>query len=761
MRRLLVLFSVVALAAACGKSPTPTPDAGNNNPPDDGCHSQAEALSGAKCQLALGDGGITAFIFPAGDHEWFHIPVTDVPPRALLVVTAQYNTPETPVNLQLNVLSSAGASLGLQTDSKPRGQPGPVTVVARISQPGDYFVLAQDDPSQEDDPSHANADARHAFTITANVLSDPDTNEPNDTEATATPITLTNNQGSSTGVLATTGDVDVYSLDIPNPSGREILYINIDAPALTPASQIRLAYTLVQDGPDGGSLIAGGQSLSPVGEQQFSTARLVPAGGKYYITVEPYRQHPDTDPFPPGDPRLTYTVTAQLWPDLDTNEPNDTPAQADANPVNLSLGGSVTLTGRISEIPDPDWFAVNISGTSQNSRLRYAVQFNDSAANDKRFPAAGNPQQDNTVFVSKLEPDPGSCQTDCLGDPYWVGQGCGQATPECIYSYRLVDPTNGTLNNFQGEVPIPGGSSGNYYVLFEDQSNDLADDREYQITLSWVADAPDEVSAYHDTSASPQGTISPSIGSYAEDPGAGTNPAKGYISYGHGIPVEDQATNDATPIPIYSEVTQDQFQNNIYTEIDYDALNDGDLFQINLPAQTLFPDGGGAQALAWSTGWSIDPASSQGSGARAYDLLMTYFFCDQSENPSCDPLGKWEAIPLTYHSGTVASWVGNTGDGFGVNGNRIYAKSGACFCVESRFATSGVAYLNVSGVNRTTYDDAQYEVDTAFSAYPQASCPGPNMADGGSDTCRFCDQQFGNGCQTVTGLSLNSLGPGN
>src|SRR6185312_7168118 len=112
---------------------------------------------------------------------------------------------------------------------------------------------------------------------------------------------LTNNQGSSTGVLATTGDVDVYSLDIPNPSGREILYLNIDAPALTPASQIRHAYTLVQDGPDGGSLIAGGQSLSPVGEQQFSTARLVPAGGKYYVTVEPYRQHPDTDPFPPGD----------------------------------------------------------------------------------------------------------------------------------------------------------------------------------------------------------------------------------------------------------------------------------------------------------------------------------------------------------------------------------------------------------------------------------------------------------------------------
>ncbi|MBS2026811.1 MAG: hypothetical protein JST54_02810 [Deltaproteobacteria bacterium] len=761
MRRLLVLLSVVALTSvACKTTDKPTPDAGNNLPPDDGCHSQAAALAGDKCQLPLGDAGIEAYIYPAGDHEWFHISVPTVPPRGLLIVNAQYNTPETPVNLQVNVLSSSGSSLGLQTDVKPRGQPGPVTVVARINQPGDYYVLCQDDPSQEDDPTHANADARHPFSLTANVQSDPDTNEPNDTTATATAIPLANNQGSATGVLATTGDIDVYSLDVPAPSGREILYIGIDAPALTPASDIRLAYSIVLDGPDGGTPIAGGESLSPIGEQKFSTARLVPAGGRYYITVEPYRQHPDTDPYPPGDPRLTYTVTAQLWQDLDTNEPNDTPAEADANAVSLSLGNSVTLAGRISEVPDPDWFAVNVAGSGQNSRLRYSVTFNDNAANSKRFPPAGNTQQDNTIFVVKTEPDPGTCQTDCLGDPYWVSQGCGQSTPQCIYSYRLVDPNDGTLSNFQGEVPIPAGASGNYYVLFEDQSNDLADDREYQITLSWLPEASDEVSAYHDSAASVQGTIAPAIGGYNEDPGTGTNAASGFISYGHGIPVEEQATNDATPIPIYSQVTQDQFQHDIYTEIDYDAMNDGDLFKITLPAQTASADGG-VPPLAWSTGWTVNPASSQGSGARAYDLLMTYFFCDQSENPTCDPLGQWEAIPLTYHSGTVASWNGNTGDGFGVNGNRIWAKSGACFCIESRFAASGVAYLNVSGVNRTTYDDASYEVDTAFAPYPQASCPGPSMSDGGSDTCRFCDQQYGNGCQTVTGLSLDSLGPGN
>lgn len=762
MRRLALAVALAALCA-CGKKTEnpPPPDAGT--PADNACASSTDAATSTTCTIILGQ-QITGFIYPSGNHDWYHVKVDQIPPRALLQVTAGYKAPESPVTLQVLLFQGDAAgtatalrNLGTASDQKPLGAPSPVNVVARISQPGDYYVLLQDDTSDNDDPQHGDADAKHAYTLTASVSSDPDQNEPNDTPATATVISLSGGSGSSTGVLATNGDVDVYAVDVPTnlaPPHRSVLYVGIDAPEVDPPSQVRLSYRIDLEGTDGGAPVAGGQVPTPVGEQKVSTARLVPAAGRYLVTVTGYKQHPE-DPDAPGDPRLQYTVTVKLMDDLDTNEPNDTVQTA--TPVSLgSVGASQTLEGRIGYIPDFDWYAVSVPGSSQNTRIHYKVTWNDGAANSKRFPAAGGNIDDHQLTFVKVEPDTSTCLNSCPAVDPSLTDGCTRATPQCIFSYRLQDTDTPTgLDNFEGMIPVPAGSGGTFHILVDDLSNDAADDRAYSLQVEWLAETSDESGGYHDDGASAVAITPPMNGSYAADPGS-AGAAQGSISYGHLQLANDQAAN-APVIPINGSNP-----GSTVPTIDYDALNDSDFFRLSLPnTTTTWPDGGtGYAAASWSSAWTVPAAAGQGSGQRPYDLTMTYYFCDPSENPGCDPNGRWEAIAIAYGSGNKASWTGSDQPGwdFDAASGRFVTRANECFCVEPRFLQGGVAYLQVGGVSRTSYSDASYTVNTAFGPYPQSytasdgttkACP----TDGAGD-CHFCAQLYG-ACQSVYGLQVH------
>src|SRR5207302_63883 len=126
-----------------------------------------------------------------------------------------------------------------------------------------------------------------------------------------------------------------------------------------------------------------------------------------------------------------------------------------------------------------------------------------------------------------------------LASSPWNTIGCSFPTPECIFSYREEDPAALDLGNFQGEIPVPAhGSAVSYALLFEDISNDGADDRAYSLQLSYVAEGSDDASSYHadGTSAISVGT---SLGSYSEDPG-NAGAAQGYFGSGHGVNVRNQ-----------------------------------------------------------------------------------------------------------------------------------------------------------------------------------------------------------------------------
>lgn len=752
MRRLLLLLALAA-AVGCGKkAPDATPDAGSFT--IDHCSSAAVAKTLAECQLTLSQ-KMTGHIAPAGHHVWYHLSLPSLPPRALLQATAGYDVPESPVTLQLLLFEGDGLkALGTATDAKPRGSPSPVNLVSRVDQPGDFYVLLQDDGSSTDGASKGVADFRHAYALTVSAFSDPDVNEPNDTPATATPIPLTSGAGSQTGYLATTGDQDVYAIDVPaSASGtRTILYVGLDAPALVPDSQTRLAYSIALEGADGGA-IASGQTPSPVGEQQTGTARLLTQGGRYFVTVSGYKQHL-TDDDPPGDPRLKYAIDVKLLPDVDPNEPNDTPAQA--TPVALgSVGSSATLHGRIGYVADLDWFAVSLGGSGQNTRLRYTLTFDDAQPASKRFPEVGS-IDDHQLTVSNLEASTSSCEASCPSDATQL-DGCVFTTPQCIYSYRkqlVGEPTAPTgLENFQGAIPVPAGAARTFHVLVEDQGNDGADDRGYTLQLDWIAEAPDDAAGYHDTSATAQSVGTPLLGSYVEDPRGAAPPAQGYLSVGHAHIAEGQAPNAAPVIPIFAS---GGFQ------VDFDRRNDVDFFKLTIPQSTLaYPDGGSeVLPLAWSSAWTVGTTPGQSPGARPYDLQMTYFFCDPAENPTCDVNGKWEVIPVAYHDGPRQSWVASTEPGWDVaaTNDAFVTRANECFCIEPRFAQGGTAYLAVSAVSRTSYADAPYAVFNAFAPYPQGHGDGgatPCPTDG-SGSCHFCSQSVGLGCITLDGLKLPS-----
>src|SRR5205823_2173887 len=102
---------------------------------------------------------------------------------------------------------------------------------------------------QPTDPKHPQFDAHHPYDLKAEVVDNPDANEPND--VTPTPLALTDQGGylgaKTEGYLATQGDVDRFSMDIP--AGRKIIYVHLDLTRVNNVTSqrppsYRLSYTL-------------------------------------------------------------------------------------------------------------------------------------------------------------------------------------------------------------------------------------------------------------------------------------------------------------------------------------------------------------------------------------------------------------------------------------------------------------------------------------------------------------------------------------
>ena len=667
MRKTALALAFAATLSACPPPPEGEPDGG---PPVRECSTKVLAESNPDCLLTL-DTEAQSYIDKLDKVDWWMLDVPSLPPRSLLTVTAQYKVPSTPVVLTVNVTEADG-STSVATGTDPRlassttaGGPGPAQAVGKITKTGKYFVIVRHDTSA-DDPA---LDKRNPYTLLAKVESDPDLNEPNDTTAEATNVTLAacGSWATATGALSTSGDMDRFKFDVGQCGGRTILYLSIEAPA-SPGPQIRLNYVL--NGPAG--VVANDFSKSPMKDQLVATARLS-ASGHYELAINAYMGPKDIVP-PPGDTTFVYKVKVGLFPDQDANEGltgNDKPETA--TNVGLSPGGSKVFDGRLSYTGDYDTYKIDVAG---NARVYYKLQYTTAAGQYPKVPTLV-PKQLTVFTIDKSA----ACVSNCGGDPSYTVPWCNKN--QCLHQERMDDAKIADYANYEGQLLMPAGK-GPFYLQFGYTGAEGGDDIPYKLTVAVKsATAPT-------TEASPQVVNLPAEGTAV----------LGW-SYG-GLPTSG-APNALPMLP--------------RSPLDYDKDHDVEFLEFRL-APT-------AADQTFQLKWKSDPPAGQAAG-RAYDVAMQLAFCKDAACSGLDPMPENGSIG--YSDGTTNPWyVGKTDAGlpgmqaayqFDPGTGTFQTRSAMCTCIDAAHLAGGKFKVAVEAINRTSYEDSTIHLQFGLSSYP-------------------------------------------
>ena len=737
---------LLALVAGCIKGEVGDPPVPVITHPDLNCNTSQDALANGECRLQLKT-ETPEYIQQQGDKDWWVVNVGTLPPRAIVHVVAGYKPGagqdagafNTAVNFQINVLDSANgvvsSSVATGVDAHGSNPPTMLDLTFRYTKSNnDLYILVQDDNGRK-------YDNLSPYTIFVEVVTDPDSNEPNDTPATATPIPLTPGtgggvQGSGGGFLSTPGDVDYYSIASPNPNSVMWIHVVQDCTTTCPRPhRYRLEYFLRDPG---GNVVA--TDSSSAGSQvsdalvEIGTARLLKSTGTYGLQVRAYIDPNNQTVIPPGDLAFKYKVEIIIVPLQDPPEPNDSIADAKGKPSpDLTLAGpgsSGTITGRISFVPDPDWYRVQLGAASAGPHLlHYRVTPSTAPA---RFPPVPGIKDRHLQITTEVPAgsesacaagDAGVCIISAAQSNFNYPNAtnlCQASTPQCLQSARYENstPKFQNLANFEGVLQVPPhAGSQDYFFLFEDEGTNWADDTDYTIFVEWLNE-PDGAEAVPD----PQRPATMAAG-------AGSTPVTGFLSYGIG------ATDTSLGI---APITSDK---------DYDGRGDDvDTFAMDVPVGAV------ADARLFFQ-WRIPSASLTGA---PYDLGIRLGFCVPDGGVDCATVQTrtqtgGSQLGLIYDPGTVHSWwnfanatplepaYDRSYSGTMPTGNVLTVlRDYACGCLEQRLIpASGTAkmFISVFPINRQTWvTNIPYTVETGFGAYPYAftaqggasvNCPTP------------------------------------
>ncbi len=707
--------------------------------PPDLCNSALEATTNPACQLVVGDGcpaakmgkaavqitgGITTVADGGRDTDYYFAQLPDgLNARCLLHVSAGYSVPQTAVNLSVNVLQEDQThSIMSGLDKHGAAAPKLVDLITPFSQSSaKIFVQLADEAATV----QTKVDNRNLYTLKVEVTENPDPNEPNDTIATAVPLTASGDgvEGKNFGYLATADDVDTYSFDVASGS-RQIIYLAITSAMtnLQPPVPFKLSYGLIDPK---GTQISEGVMDNEFLQIDLRTARLATMTGTYKIIVKGYKPDGQTAPVP-GDLRLRYDIDVRVIPDLDTREPNDEVATAQT--INLT-NGTTEIKGRIAYVADEEWFKFVVPPSGTARTLRYEITV---AMGGGRFPplSAVATRQARLVTQVTSGVTPQDRKTNCKNDPtvcprsfsdinssegQLVGELCGVADPpQCLWAERNEEAQIAgfkDLQNFVGAVPVPISGT-TYFLSFRDQGARLvkyADDREWTMRVSLVDD-PDE-----------QARVG---GPTVYTLGASTMDAPGVISYGYGVILDPFSTNTGQ---------------GVRGPNDYDAYEtDKDLFQFNYP-------GGATGDQSWGLQWIIN--NNTDGGRAPGDLALEMTLCGNLNGIDGGiTCGAQTRFIYAATLGAITPWYLPT-----LEANRrilftqtvtpatttITATPVACNCFAGpKVSPAGKFYVNVAGVNRVTNDPILYTLRQTVAPYPNgnAVCP---VTDGG---CRFAGQ---------------------
>ncbi len=726
--KISLIFAVLTLAfsacppaaALCETGDEDTCDGGTL--PPDVCNTQEEALNTPACQLTLGmakEGFLSTLPDKSRDQDWYSVQLPgNLTPRSLLQVRAGYSVPQTAVNFSVNVLRTNGSSVTAGVDKRTGAQaPRPVELILPFAESSAKLLLLVND---EGSTTQVKVDNRNAYSVLVNVIDNPDINEPNDVTPTAIALVDGANQiktGTQSGYLATNNDIDAFKFDIAG--NKQIVYLRIfqtmPATPLNPPLNYRLAYTLFD--PDG-KPVAEGDMANEFLPIDLATAKLAEKAGAYKLVIQGYRSPNTPNEVIRGDLRLKYNVEIKTMPDLDALEPNDT--KDTARLVSLSLGAPQTLTGRLSYVPDEEWFKVQLPANNSPTVLRYQVS---PTASGGRFPPLSkvpNRQfrmvKEVTLGANKTEQRL-NCRNNNTECPKWYQEDDSKrsqvealcapldanATPVCLWSERSEEPKFEQLKNMQGAIPVPPHSSPvEYYLTFTDTGRGAvkyADDLEWKLRLEWESDADEAARG-----------PTPQVSSLS----GGTSSVNGSISFGHGRIIEGFNLNEGE---------------GIRGPTDYDAVvSDGDPYQFNVS--------GGNIALGWRLEWELENNSD--GGVPPGELGLDITFCEGAGASDAGAFCPGKRLTLGYRPGGTKPWYSNTG---GIDQFKLVKSPGSstftllpvsCSCLPNKTVASGNFFVNVVGGNRVGNEPIRYTLRQSTPAYPYSFTGG---ADGGSGTC--------------------------
>lgn len=705
--------------------------------PPDLCNSKEEAQADSvNCHLNVTTGGATPVrregvylsrLADGGvDQDWYFAQLPGgLTPRTLLHINGGYQAPQTAVSFSINVFkegTSGLSSVAAAADLHGAAAPKPVDIIVPFGESGaKLFALVAD----QNTSGQVRVDNRNTYSLYMELIENPDVNEPNDMMATPIALMPMGNvqQGSQTGFLATTDDVDQFSFQVTSTS-RQIIYLRILGPdphPTNPPPPYRLSYTLYDPGD---RPISEGVMANEFLRIDLSTARLSTMSGTYKVKVSGYKMPNSTIPVR-GDLRVGYTVEVQLLPDVDAQEPNDTAMGAKAV-SGLSANSRLSLTGKLSYVADEEWFRLSLPAHGTPSTFRYRLT---AATTGGRFPplsgtparqlrvtkqvTTGTTAQDRQVACRTNQ---AVCPKAADGDPQLVDALCNASDPpQCLYAQRNEElPRLPMLRNMVGALPVPVGQPVELLVMFRDEglgASKYADDRDWTLELEW-RDDPDEASRL----------AGPTMIAVRSDGGSAL--AQGELTYGYGKYLDSEYFNSST---------------GLRGRNDYDAFDtDKDLFQFSFPPSTV-----GDQS--WEVSWEL---LHPDAGGPPGDIALELTFC--GAGPAAD--GGLCAQPqlriFAFNDDSLTPWYLPQSASNGrmlfskqtsVDSTTITALPVGCWCFSAARVDAGAFYANVAAVHRTSNAPIRYRVSQRIAPYPGSF----TASDGGTGACPVVDAGCG------------------
>lgn len=411
---------------------------------------------------------VTGTLCPARDDDGYRVTVPA--PSSVILVTLSMETYITPLFLGYSISRADGTPLGIffQDPDTSAGHVANFTGFHRVEEAGDYTIIVADVEARDDGFDNVNP-----YTLTVEVVPDPDANEPNNTTEQATPIV----PGDTDGIIATSGDVDWYSIAVDGPA--RIIDAVVTAPAESGIEHVATLFA-----PDGITVLQTVQlTAGDVPGQESARIRKAVSGSvsePFLLSVADGGSDGTLDAV--LDPAIAgYTITLAVIPDPDGNE------GAGGNELletATSVASGQTLNAALAAFADRDTYRiVPPGGTSVTAPRVLLVEVNFDGVLDATF----KPQV-QVVGVDPEDENPPACASGC---PLCIGNDtCGEVRLQrfaqkrpfrTAYPLRDERPVFVTVNEFNDDAAqLTGGYTIRFEIVADPDAGEQGDD--YLIT---------------------------------------------------------------------------------------------------------------------------------------------------------------------------------------------------------------------------------------------------------------------------------------